>query len=1020
MDSIRSLRDQASNIASGPQIVELSHLKFAGFQPIPDAFDQKDTATIKPLPVLVPHERPTSSADRLNSHGLQAGGNPDEELAPEAGIWQLYLDEAKEYDNELVESENKNLDLLLLFAGLFSAVLTAFLIESKNLLQQDTAGASVELLLMIAQSQQRVEQGEALQGLPPVQIPAFSVAKSARWINGLWFTALAMSLSAALVALLAKEWLTEFTSSRPRPAHKYSVLRQSRLEGLNHWGALHIINLLPSLLHLALLLFSLGLVVYLWTLDKGIACVIMIITGSTLLFYLAISILGAVHEFCPFVTQISKYIHSLVKICASVWRPSQMDSIATDPPLNVYTTDRDLRALKWLADNARDPAIGDCAYQALSGLHISSFEHSTRPETIGESRERYNLLNSLFYTACRRLSSALPFQPGELAACGGLNAARYAAALPKMIQFLENHTVSPVPKSEQELNISPVCFAFGKLVQSAQLSLGALDSIWDNECPPFTPDSYAILTAAELQLAVSIANLHQSPSSATTPEKSHIESSIRLPNLRSTSNAFSVTESWVDITDEVYPKINVPLFELRARYSRALCRAAFQLICHGEGSAPIHSGPLMYLLNSISLAGRCKSLTSDSQMFLSTHHPQSEENIAPEFWVHVVGAPAERILRPSDIGDADGILVGILRVLGSADIDSAPGVELAASNSLAIIFPVLLSQWLRMNPEVPSDTPTPLMEALLQWSTNPVADKANGLVDRTIKLLLITATIAVSYAGCAGIMDLPEYAMFALCYRAKLPSGRIPTHRVLTDEYMFLSHLIRLMRQKYELLNQRTRRSFVRLLAIKYTTSMFSWVVELEDLPSVLYIMGKTPECAPELQVLLADLIQCLTDWKQFIGGFTRSTQGFSQLAGVAEHSAYIPIVARCIASVVSTIAYDTSDWNPEHGMILAPAVPGFLDAVALTLRNTHSGEGDPIDSVAFMQACLALLHKTQDDGMLAVANHDSTKSICEALQSQAIPSDAGSELLLELVEIQQFTEAEDIPLRWMPLIFEH
>ena len=42
MDSTRSLRDQTSNMVSGPQIIELSHLKFAGFQPIPEGFVQED------------------------------------------------------------------------------------------------------------------------------------------------------------------------------------------------------------------------------------------------------------------------------------------------------------------------------------------------------------------------------------------------------------------------------------------------------------------------------------------------------------------------------------------------------------------------------------------------------------------------------------------------------------------------------------------------------------------------------------------------------------------------------------------------------------------------------------------------------------------------------------------------------------------------------------------------------------------------------------------------------------------
>ncbi|KAF8597699.1 hypothetical protein BDV93DRAFT_397728, partial [Ceratobasidium sp. AG-I] len=135
-----------------------------------------------------------------------------------AGIWQIYLDEAREYDDELVAGKNENLDMMLLFAALFSAILTAFLIESKNLLQQDSAEVTISLLLMIAQSQQRLEQGNPRLASDPIQPPRFSASMSARWINGLWFMSLALSLSAALIAMLAKEWLVAYNTARPRPA----------------------------------------------------------------------------------------------------------------------------------------------------------------------------------------------------------------------------------------------------------------------------------------------------------------------------------------------------------------------------------------------------------------------------------------------------------------------------------------------------------------------------------------------------------------------------------------------------------------------------------------------------------------------------------------------------------------------------------------------------------------------------------------------------------------------------------
>ncbi|KAJ7748402.1 hypothetical protein B0H16DRAFT_1553296 [Mycena metata] len=55
--------------------------------------------------------------------------NPEDEAAA-AKLWQVYVSEAEKYDKGLVESWRSDMEGMLIFAGLFSASLTAFLIES--------------------------------------------------------------------------------------------------------------------------------------------------------------------------------------------------------------------------------------------------------------------------------------------------------------------------------------------------------------------------------------------------------------------------------------------------------------------------------------------------------------------------------------------------------------------------------------------------------------------------------------------------------------------------------------------------------------------------------------------------------------------------------------------------------------------------------------------------------------------------------------------------------------------------
>ncbi|KAJ7869451.1 hypothetical protein B0H14DRAFT_2289492, partial [Mycena olivaceomarginata] len=52
-------------------------------------------------------------------------------------IWKLYLKETEAEDKELAQLWQIGLDQLLIFAGLFGAILTAFLIESRKDLKED-------------------------------------------------------------------------------------------------------------------------------------------------------------------------------------------------------------------------------------------------------------------------------------------------------------------------------------------------------------------------------------------------------------------------------------------------------------------------------------------------------------------------------------------------------------------------------------------------------------------------------------------------------------------------------------------------------------------------------------------------------------------------------------------------------------------------------------------------------------------------------------------------------------------
>ena len=90
-------------------------------------------------------------------------------------------------------------------AGLFSAVVTAFIIESYKGLKQDPGDVANDLLLRIlAQLEGNTNGTTPTQSLT---IPTFTPSTSAVRVNILWFLSLIFSLATVLIGIIALQWL---------------------------------------------------------------------------------------------------------------------------------------------------------------------------------------------------------------------------------------------------------------------------------------------------------------------------------------------------------------------------------------------------------------------------------------------------------------------------------------------------------------------------------------------------------------------------------------------------------------------------------------------------------------------------------------------------------------------------------------------------------------------------------------------------------------------------------------------
>ncbi|KAF9027849.1 hypothetical protein BDZ89DRAFT_951843, partial [Hymenopellis radicata] len=187
-----------------------------------------------------------------------------QETAPNARAWRVYVEEAAAFDENMIGQSRDGLDVMLVFAGLFSAVVTSFLVQVSQNLQADFSEMSALLLHDLLLVQLAMVDGATVNVTAPSMNPAekFEPAVIDVWINGLWVVSLATSLVVALAAVLVKQWLHRYMTFPSGTPGLRSHVRQFRFMGLQKWRVRIIIGMLPIIMHISLTLFFAGLALF--------------------------------------------------------------------------------------------------------------------------------------------------------------------------------------------------------------------------------------------------------------------------------------------------------------------------------------------------------------------------------------------------------------------------------------------------------------------------------------------------------------------------------------------------------------------------------------------------------------------------------------------------------------------------------------------------------------------------------------------------------------------------------------
>ena len=141
----------------------------------------------------------------------------------------------------------------------------------------------------------------------PTSPPPFSPPNYAVWVNAFWFLSLVISITCALLATLLQQWARRYLKvTQPRYSpHKRARIRAFFAEGVDKFLLPWAVETLPTMLHLSLFLFFVGLAVFLWNVNLTIFKLVLSWVGICTALYGCITLTPIFRHDTPYHTPLS-------------------------------------------------------------------------------------------------------------------------------------------------------------------------------------------------------------------------------------------------------------------------------------------------------------------------------------------------------------------------------------------------------------------------------------------------------------------------------------------------------------------------------------------------------------------------------------------------------------------------------------------------------------------------------------------------------------------------------------------
>ena len=180
-----------------------------------------------------------------------------------------------------------------------------------------------------------------------------------------------ISLLAAFVAMLEKQWLNRYLRHAGGVVIERSRDRQRKHRGLDKWPFHAIIESLPIMLQIALLLLSCGLPRHVWALNSFVASVVISLTTLGVVFYIGIVITWMSSYGRPFQTPASSALRGLRDGASTPVSPSRATILTPGGPRREDIVDKIFRGVLWLCRTPRDLSLRDISLTSIaSGIRV--------------------------------------------------------------------------------------------------------------------------------------------------------------------------------------------------------------------------------------------------------------------------------------------------------------------------------------------------------------------------------------------------------------------------------------------------------------------------------------------------------------------------------------------------------------------------------------------------------------------------------------------------------------------------